>query len=186
MLTTHKTYLLDFTKAMNALLFITAIALLIANILLTAGIFYAVKQHTVTIVPPKINQEFTLSNHSVDESYLKQMAEYFLYLKLNISPETVGRNYSQLLQYVDTSRYHEVQPKLIAEANRVKQQKISSTLLISKVEVSSATQQVKITGTLKKWVGSRALAEETITYLVTMQYHNVLTLIGIQHASDGS
>tara|TARA_B100001094_G_scaffold269524_1_gene273768 strand:- start:5253 stop:5813 length:561 start_codon:yes stop_codon:yes gene_type:complete len=184
MLSTHKNQILDLTKTMNTLLLLTGIALLVANIFLTAGIFYAMRQHTVTVVPPTLSEPFTLSNQVVDESYLKQMSEYFLYLKVNVTPESVGRNYSQLLHYVDANSYAKVQPYLMEEAQRVKAQKISSMISISNIEISTETLQVKVSGILKKWVGSRALDEEQVTYLVTMQYNNVLTLLGIQHIKN--
>lgn len=181
MFSTHKKQILDFTKTINTLLLLAVFALLFANIFLTAGLLYTSRQHTVTIVPPKLTQKFTISNQHVDQSYLKQMAEYFLYLKINVTPESVGRNYSQLLNYVDSKNYNRVQPHLMEEAKRVKKQKISSTITISNIQISSRTLQVKINGTLKKWVGSRPLDDEQVTYVVTMQYNKILTLLGIQH-----
>lgn len=186
MLTQYKKHILHVSKALNALLLLAVMGLLLANVLLTAGLIYAVRQHTVTVIPPRLQQPVTVSNHSVDDAYLQQMAEYFLYLKLNITPETVGRQYTQLLRYVDPTSYHEIQPRLLQEAKRIQQQKISSNFVVSAVAIASATKQVKLQGTLKKWVGSRPLAPEPSTYLITMAYNNVLTIVGIQHEASTS
>lgn len=135
-----------------------------------ASTVYLATHQSRTLLPPNMDSTVTVSSHAVSDTYLSEMAEYFLALKLNVTPENVTRNYGQLLNYVASEHYASVQPLLAEEATQIKQQKISSVFFVSSVNVSNEHFAVKITGTLQKYVGSRALTPELMTYLVYMSY----------------
>ncbi|MUK51107.1 type IV conjugative transfer system protein TraE [Aliivibrio fischeri] len=135
-----------------------------------ASTVYLATHQERTLLPPNMESAITVSSYAVSDTYLSEMAEYFLALKLNVTPENVVRNYGQLLNYVASEHYASVQPLLAEEATQIKQQKISSVFFISSVNVSNEHFAVRITGTLQKYVGSRALAPEPMTYFVYMSY----------------
>lgn len=154
----------------NKILMGLASLLALLTVSLTASTVYLAVNQSRTLMPPTFAESMTVSSRAVSDSYLSEMAEYFLTLKLNVTPENVARNYGQLLNYVSSRHYSAVQPLLVEEATQIKSQKISSVFYTSSVIVSNEEWAVKVTGTLHKYVGSRALAPELITYIVFMSY----------------
>lgn len=73
-----------------------------------------------TVVPPTISAAFTVSDTSIDEPYLQQMAEYFAFLKLNVTPASVDHQYKQLATYIDEADWHQMQPLLVEDAAMIK------------------------------------------------------------------
>ncbi|WP_312030916.1 TraE/TraK family type IV conjugative transfer system protein, partial [Vibrio crassostreae] len=67
--------------------------MLITNLVLGYTSYQALTHQSRTLIPPTLSQAFTVSDGTVDEPYLEQMADYLLYLKLNITPASVGRQF---------------------------------------------------------------------------------------------
>lgn len=161
---------LQLSRSLNKFLLVGVAFLGGIVILLSGGITYLALNQPRTLIPPTITQELTVSGHAVSASYLNMMGEYLLYLKLNVTPENVQRNYQQLLNYMSAEHYHVMQPQFVQEAQEIQQQKISSTFAVKEVDVSTKHFSVKISGTLQKYVGSRPLAPEKVTYIVQFNY----------------
>ncbi|EGR0800023.1 type IV conjugative transfer system protein TraE, partial [Vibrio vulnificus] len=111
-----------------------------------------------------------VSDGAVDEPYLEQMADYLLYLKLNVTPANVSRQFGQLLEYVDAQSWNSVQPKLLREATVIKKDNISSQFSVDSIRISLDTLQVQLYGKLQKYVGRRALEPEMKWYQVSFSY----------------
>lgn len=153
-------------------LFLSAgfLVMLITNLVLGYTSYQALTHQSRTLVPPTLSQAFTVSDGAVDEPYLQQMAHYLLHLKLNITPASVGRQFGLLLDYVDETSWHSVQPKLLREAKVIKKDNISSQFAVEDVRISLDTLQVQLYGTLQKHVGQRALEPEMKWYQVNFSY----------------
>ena len=184
MLTSNKEQFIQLVKTANTFLLCMVIALSISNVALVFLSIHAFSNQVTTLLPPKVSSKITVSNSSVNDAYLQQMAEYFLLLKLNVSPASIVHNHDQLLNYVDSSSYHEVQSALRHEAKYIHKDDISSSFAITDVAISNPTLQVKISGQLKKWVGARQLETQRATYLVSMKYDNTIALISIEKIKD--
>ncbi|WP_101961128.1 type IV conjugative transfer system protein TraE [Vibrio harveyi] len=166
---------------LNLLLTTGFLAMLITNLVLGYTSYQALTHQSRTLVPPSISKAFTISDGDVDEPYLEQMADYLLYLKLNVTPGSVGRQFGQLLDYVDEQHWHTLQPKLLREANIIKKDNISSQFSVEEVRISLETLQVQLYGKLQKYVGQRPLEPEMKWYQVSFSYdHGVIGLLSIE------
>lgn len=170
----------------NKVLLVTASLMAVLALSLGASTVHLAVNQSRTLIPPSFAAPMTVSSRAVSDSYLSEMAEYFLNLKLNVTPDNVARNYGHLIKYVSNEHYASVQFLLAEEAKQIQSQKISSVFFISSVNVSSEQWAVKITGTLQKYVGSRALPPEKTTYVIFMSYPNgTLALNSIEQQIKG-
>ena len=171
---------LKLKSVLNAFLATGFGVMLLVNLGLGAAIYNMSMYKSRTLLPPLISKAFTVSDWAVDEAYLEQMAEYFLALKLNVTPASVDRKHSRLLSYVSAKDWPTIQPALTREATTIKQGNISSNFDIEHIEVSMESMKVRLTGTLQKHVAMRALKPETATYQVSMSYPSEITILTIQ------
>ncbi|TFH89370.1 type IV conjugative transfer system protein TraE [Vibrio ouci] len=179
----HQGHLLALSKLLNFLLVFGFITSMLVNVTLGLSLAKTSSEKSRTLVPPTISQAFTVSDTAIDAPYLHLMGEYFLKLKLNVTPANVVRQYGLLLDYVPAQNWPTIQPVLIKDSEHIKQYNTTSRFdaLPGKTEISIENMQFKQTGHLIKTVGDRTLPSERVTYLVQMDYSNgVIELIGIK------
>lgn len=158
------------SRGVNALLFVVVLGLVIAVSGLGWTTYYLVTHKSRTISPPVISQAFSVSDKGVDESYLTQMAEYFVYLRFNVTPASVDRKFAELSEYANESNWTKFRPVLVKELEFIKDNNVSSQLDVTAIQANVESMLVKVKGTLQKNVGIRALEGEEQTYLVQMSY----------------
>jgi len=170
MLTSHKIDFIAIAKSLNRLLLAGFLLSLTVSVILAFTVASLVNNKSRTLVPPSISKAFTVSDGAIDESYAAQMGEYILYLKLNVTPANVDRQFSLLLDYANATAWANIQPQLVRESVFIKKSNVSSTFSVRHVEVSMTSFIVKISGVLKTSVGNRALSPVPLTYLVHFKY----------------
>ncbi|CAQ81863.1 conjugative transfer protein TraE (plasmid) [Aliivibrio salmonicida LFI1238] len=170
MLNSNKIDFIALSKALNKLLLIGFVLSLVVSITLALGLLSLANNKSRTLVPPSISKAFTVSDGTIDESYASQMAEYILYLKLNVTPANVERQFSQLLDYANADAWSSVQPQLVRESVLIKKSNLSSTFSVSRVEVAMDSLIVNVHGVLNKSVGDRALTPVSCSYLIYLKY----------------
>jgi len=79
--------------------------LLIANILLVILVCYMHFHQRIEITPFFSKEAYVKTESGVDSQYLKLMSENFLFLRLNVTPESVVAQHKQLLSMVSNSAY---------------------------------------------------------------------------------
>lgn len=179
----HQTHLLALSKLLNLLLLVGFIVMTLVSLVLGLSLARVSTEKSRTLVPPRVSQAFTISDTAVDAPYLRLMGEYFLTLKLNVTPANVSRQYGLLLDYVPARDWSTIQPVLLEDAEHVKQYNTTSRFdaLPGQTDVSVETLQFKQSGRLIKTVGDRTLPSELVTYIVQMGYDDgVIELIGIK------
>lgn len=165
------------TKGVNALLLILVFALLLGISGLGWTTYYLVVNKSRTYMPPVISKAFTVSDTSVDEEYLLQMAEYFAYLRFNVTPKSVERKFSALAEYANESAWASFSPVLSKEVSFIKEHNVSSTFDITAKQADLDNFAVRLIGDLHKKVGIRSLPTENNSYIVKMSYrHGFLQL----------
>lgn len=179
----HQGNLLALSKLLNFLLVFGLAASMLVNVALGLSLAKTSSEKSRTLVPPTISQAFTISDTAIDAPYLHLMGEYFLKLKLNVTPANVVRQYGLLLDYVPAENWSVIQPTLIQDAEHIKQYNTTSRFdaLPGRTEISIENRQFKQTGHLIKTVGDRTLPSELVTYIVQMNYSDgAIELIGIK------
>lgn len=157
------------SERLNYMLLIS-IGLLISNILLIWLTSWSLVHQKRTIVPAEIRQAFTISDATVDASYLRQMALLFATQRLNVTPTAINQNHSVILQCTDPGFYHDFVAILDAEKQEVIKQNISSVFYPEEVTPDARSLSVILKGTLARWVGSLTLPTAKKSYMVSFSY----------------
>ena len=168
----NKYDLLSLFKSLNKLLFFGFIASFLIAVILAFVVFNLYLTKSRTFVPPNIEKSFTVSDTSFDENYAVMMAEYLIYLKLNVTPATVDRKYSLLLNYVNNQSWSSIQPQLVRESALIKKSNISSDFDVLEASYSYDDMIVKLSGMLTKSVGMRDLKPTVVSYFIYFDYEN--------------
>ena len=159
--------------------------LLITNILMGSLAWYFGVHQRIEVTPFTGSSSYIKSDAAVDVHYLTLMSENFIYSRLNVTPETVVANHKRLLSYVDAAHYSAFSTVLNKEAQLIQDKKISSYIDITGMRTDSRTLSSRITGVVKRFVGSRALPETHLTYTVQYRYTNGrLTITQFTHTQE--
>jgi conjugal transfer pilus assembly protein TraE len=158
------------SKKLNYMLLIS-VGLLISNILLIWLASWALVHQKRTIIPAEVTQQFTVSDTTVDASYLRQMALLFSTQRLNITPTNIAQNHGFLLQYTDPRFYHDFVAILNAEKQEILKQNISSVFYPEEIIPDVKKKSVSLKGVLVSWVGSLSLPPIKKHYIVTFNYN---------------
>ena len=161
------------------------VGLLITNVLMGSLALYTSIHQRVEITPFFGNPGYVKSNAMVDLHYLSLMSENFIYLRLNVTPETVRANQQRLLAFVDSAHFAAFSAQLEKETKVIMDNKISSHFEISDIRADSNKLRCTITGVLKRAVGSRDLRDEHLIY--TLQYNysfGQLTVTQFTHVKE--
>lgn len=148
-----------------------SVGLLISNILLAGFSGYAVFHAKREVTPFASTDGYVISDSAVDENYLNMISVNLMDARLNVTPETVDQNNALLMQFIASSESASFSQKIAHEAAIIKKDKISSAFFKREVVSNPHNLSTVIQGTLKRWVGYRALPDEEKTYLLTYTYH---------------
>jgi len=151
-------------------LLLISLGLLISNIFLVWLLGWSFAHQKRMIVPAKIRQPFAISDSTVDASYLRQMALFFIAERLNITSSNIDQNHNIILQYTDSRFYHEFVDILGKEKQEVMKQNISSVFYPEEIVPNSRNLSVLVKGSLVHWVGNLSLAPIKKTYKIEFSY----------------
>lgn len=154
------------------LMVVLVFGLLVSNVVLSSFLFTVWNHHTIEITPYSQGPGYLKSSANVDSHYLGLMAENFVNERLNVTPETVDANHARLLSYVNHQSYPQILKLLRAEAQVIKEKKMSSVFYIDNNKVNPQALQVVVSGVLKRFVGLQPLNDAPMTYFLQFQYKN--------------
>lgn len=153
----------------NSFLIFLCLGLLVSNISLVCLVGWSIMHQKRTIVPV-VDRSFTVSDYRVDNSYLRQMALFFVAERLNILPTNVKTSHNILLQYTDPEFHHDFLKLLSDEEEEIIKQNISSVFYVEEVIPDASNLQVEIKGTLNRYVGSLSIPPVHKKYLLKFTY----------------
>lgn len=140
------------------------IFLIVCNFSLGFLLWHQSGQENTILVPADLTKTAVVGSQGVDANYLLQCGLFFVDARLNLTPDTVDSENQLVLSHTAPQYYAAFQTGLAKEADLVKSQKISSTFYLSNIKANPIDLSVIVSGTLKRWVGERALSNAKKTY----------------------
>lgn len=175
-LSAHRSALKFTSLTFVILLFFLGLSLS-ANILAWLRIEELARGQKETYIPMFFNQPFSLSRNVADASYLQQVAESLMFLRLNVTPESVKSQHQALLRYFDTTTRPQMKAILDGEANQIITNNASSAFYMTGIDVYPNAGVVDFRGTLKTWIGKREALSEGKAYRLELGYRDGMTTI---------
>jgi len=151
--------------------------LLILCLILSFVIIFLSGRERIILSPPSMNKDIWVSTHSASPEYFSRMTLFLSELALNLTADNVDFQQELLLRYVDSSYYVVLKPQLIAEADRIKKEHISTAFFPVDIKVDSRNSEAVITGDLKSYVGDTALPTKRVSYHVIYRFNSFTPLI---------
>ncbi|GGG09623.1 MULTISPECIES: type IV conjugative transfer system protein TraE [Cysteiniphilum] len=144
----------------------------LVSVVLSYGLYQTIKHKMVTLIPPVLSHQMSISMVEPDDSYLAQMALFLLGMKLNVSPDNVLLNHKVLKSYTSPKTWGELNSLLEKESKDIQEGRISSVFYPSEQEISIERLQVKVKGMLEKRVGLRLVSHQEVSFVVQFDYYN--------------
>lgn len=162
--------------------------LLIITLLLSITVVcllrYAFSKHETHFIPPKISQEFSVSETGVSESYLRDMTNFLTQLRFNVTSSSATYQFNALLGYVASSLYGDIRAQLIKEVDQINHEHLSSAFYPATFEIDNKHLNVKVKGQMKRFVGAEMMSDVRETYLIKYSYdYGLLKLTNLEKVS---
>ncbi len=172
----QKTRIVQLIEQRNGYM-VLACGLTVLCLLLVILSFYLSDRERIIITPPLVEHGFWVTNSEVSSQYLADMTTFFMYLRLNVTPESADNQRQSLLRYVYPSDYGAFNTLLISERDRIIAQHISSAFYPVNMQIDAKALSVMITGDLISSVGTTQLSPQRVAYFVKYHYSNGRLLV---------
>lgn len=147
------------------------------NLLAWIRIDDLVNSQKETYIPMFFDVPFTLSRSHADANYLEQTAQSLLFLRYNVSPESVKANHKALLRFFEKAQRPEMQDILAGEAKEIIDNNVTSAFYLTGMDVYPSEGVVDIRGTLQTWIGNRKALPEDKKLRLKLTYYKGITTI---------
>ncbi|MCF6768387.1 type IV conjugative transfer system protein TraE [Thiotrichales bacterium 19S11-10] len=157
-------------KKLNRYLIIALVAMSLSLIAMSFCVYRAIGYKTVTLVPPLLSQQMSISDIRPDRSYVEQMGLFLTSLRLNVTPLNVDKNFHTLLLHVSPKYYGEMELALDQEAKVIKKGDISAVFYPTGQLLNIADSSLTIAGRIDKYVSSRLISSERKNFKLIFDY----------------
>ena len=158
--------------AENRLLKFVVVALGIAVVINTAGLFMALNSQRVILVPPVVNSKISVSGDKASDEYLKEFARYILNLALTYNPVNARSQFSELLAVYDPAQFQVSRKELYELADKIENTKASSAFYIQSIINDTEKRRLEITGTKKTYMVDQKAEDTLKVYLIEYRIEN--------------
>jgi conjugal transfer pilus assembly protein TraE len=158
--------------AENRLLKFVVVALGIAVVINTAGLFMALNSQRVILVPPIINSKISVSGDKASDEYLKEFTRYILGLALTYNPVNVRSQFSELLAVYDPAEFQSSRKELYELADKIENTKASSAFYIHSIVNDSEKHRLEVAGTKKTYMVDQKAEDVQKIYLIEYRFEN--------------
>lgn len=158
--------------AENRLLKFVVVALGIAVVINTAGLFMALNSQRVILVPPVVNSKISVSGDKASDEYLKEFARYILNLALTYNPVNARSQFSELLAVYDPAEFQTSRKELYELADKIENTKASSAFYIQSIINDTEKRRLEVTGTKKTYMVDQKAEDTLKVYLIEYRIEN--------------
>ncbi len=158
--------------AENRLLKFVVVALGIAVVINTAGLFMALNSQRVILVPPVVNSKISVSGDKASDEYLKEFARYILNLALTYNPVNARSQFSELLAVYDPSQFQTARKELYELADKIENTRASSAFYIQSIINDTEKRRLEVTGTKKTYMVDQKAEDTLKVYLIEYRIDN--------------
>lgn len=158
--------------AENRLLKFVVVALGIAVVINTAGLFMALNSQRVILVPPVVNSKISVSGDKASDEYLKEFARYILSLALTYNPVNARSQFSELLAVYDPAEFQTSRKELYELADKIENTKASSAFYIQSINNDTEKRRLEVTGTKKTYMVDQKAEDTLKVYLIEYRIEN--------------
>ena len=123
------------------------------------------------LVPLNLKTSANVSTQSYSANYLTTVADAFVSLRLNFTPETITKNQQLIEQFIAPDNYADLVQTLNHEAKQVIAEHIASSFAITSHTVDMNHQLVRVSGILRRSVGEKALVPAKATFQIGFANH---------------
>ena len=158
--------------AENRLLKFVVVALGVAVVINTAGLFMALNSQRVILVPPVVNSKISISGDKASDEYLKEFARYILNLALTYNPVNARSQFSELLAVYDPAEFQASRKELYELADKIENTKASSAFYIQSIINDTEKRRLEVTGTKKTYMVDQKAEDALKVYLIEYRIDN--------------
>ncbi len=160
--------------------------MILANVVLALGLVYSIF-HERIVMSPFMSPEYKMmvSNSKASPEYLNLLSRNVLDLLLNITPNNVQAQQSELMTMVDSKYRDELQSKFIDIGTQVKSNNLSQNFYVQTIKIINKPNVVFVTGTLNQYIDKNVSSSTRQNYKLTFIINNYIPKIaGVEQLAD--
>lgn len=143
---------------------VLSMGLLLLCILITIFANFLNSREKIILVPSAMTKDMWVASSDASKEYYSKLTLTFSELALNVTPSNVDYIHSELLKFVDPAHYGAIKTQFVSEAERVKQQHISTTFFLDNIQVDAKNHTAVVTGDLKSYIVDTPLPVKRVSY----------------------
>lgn len=154
-------------QAKYGFLKLVLIAMVAVQMIQLFGLFYALNNQRVIIVPTsEFRKSVIFSGSTADASYIETMIKYAFTLYSSFSPKTVEGNYDEFLRFVHPSAYSQVKKYLEGQKKEILKLGVNQVFYISDLAIDPEKKVARLRGIIKRVISGQETFSGNKTYLV--------------------
>jgi len=143
-----------------------------------------VEREKIILLPPAVYSRVFITNDSASPEYIKEMADYVIYLATNYTPDTIDSRLNEFLKYVEPSAYQLLRKQIKEISTDVKFYGRVQAFYPERFHVDPQSKRVLITGKLIKSYMGKTLEDKRQTYVLRFVIRNGEFLVTSLYPAD--
>jgi conjugal transfer pilus assembly protein TraE len=156
----------------NRLLKFFVIVLGIAWIANTVMVYEALHYFRVVLIPPGLDREASTTGKSADDNYLTMQGRYLAGLVWSFSPDTIKKNYEDVLKMYSPAEYAQAKKEFYAVVRDVTANQIASDFRVREVKIDQTQGLITLGGVRQQYIEQQRVDTSEKTLVIKYQFSN--------------